>query len=110
MRRSVPSWAKGGTSGAAAGAATTGAGSSSSGVTTVAASTSETPSRWARAAQGAGRGIAEGAQGRQQHGEEDVDPLIGLALAHAEQAPLHHLEAVRLHIGQNKQQPILGGR
>src|SRR5206468_1183563 len=38
-----------GASGVAAGATTTGAGASSSGVTTVAASTSETPSRWARA-------------------------------------------------------------
>jgi hypothetical protein len=39
-----------------------------------------------------------------------MDPLIGFALAHAEQASLDHLEAVRLHIGQNKQQPIFGGR
>ena len=43
--------------------------------------------------QGAGRGIAKGAQRRQQHGQEDMNPLIGFALAHAEQAPLHHLEA-----------------
>src|SRR5262249_19080338 len=60
--------------------------------------------------QGTGRGIAEGPQGRQQHGEEHVDPLVGLALAHAEQAPLHHLEAVGLHISQNKQESILRGR
>jgi hypothetical protein len=39
-----------------------------------------------------------------------VDPLVGLALAHAKQAPLHHLEAVRLHIRENKQQPILRSR
>src|SRR5712691_3698155 len=39
---------KRGEAGAAAGTATTGAGSSASGVTTVAASVSETPSRWAR--------------------------------------------------------------
>jgi hypothetical protein len=39
-----------------------------------------------------------------------VDPRIGLALAHAEQATLHHLEPVRLHIGQKKQQSIRGGR
>src|SRR4029453_474786 len=41
---------KRGAAGAAAGTATTGAGFSSSGVTTVAASASETPRRWARAA------------------------------------------------------------
>src|SRR6266571_4819826 len=40
---------KRGDTGTAAGPATTGTGSSSSGVTTVAASASETPSRWARA-------------------------------------------------------------
>jgi len=39
-----------GEAGAGMGTATTGAGSSSSGVSTVAASASETPSRWARAA------------------------------------------------------------
>ena len=44
-----PVMGKRGASGVAAGATTTGAGASSSGVTTVAASTSETPSRWARA-------------------------------------------------------------
>ena len=43
-----PVMSKRGESGVAAGA-TTGAGASSSGVTTVAASASETPSRWARA-------------------------------------------------------------
>ena len=41
---------KRGAAGAAVGTATTGAGSSASGVTTVAASASETPRRWARAA------------------------------------------------------------
>ena len=60
--------------------------------------------------QRAGGGIAEGAQGRQQHGQEDVDPLIGFALAHAEEASLDHLQGVRLHISENKQQPILRGR
>ena len=38
------------------------------------------------------RGIAEGAERCQQYGQEDVNPLIGFALAHAEQAPVHHLE------------------
>ena len=44
-----PVMGKRGEAGAAAGTATRGAGSSASGVTTVAASASETPSRWARA-------------------------------------------------------------
>jgi len=34
--------------------------------------------------QGAGRGIAEGAQCREQRRQEDVDPLVGFALDHAE--------------------------
>jgi len=34
--------------------------------------------------QGAGRGSAEGAQRRQQRGEEDMHPLIGCALDHPE--------------------------
>jgi hypothetical protein len=42
--------------------------------------------------QRAGRGIATGAQRCQQDGQKDRDPLIGFALAHAEQAPLDHLE------------------
>jgi hypothetical protein len=43
--------------------------------------------------QGTGRGTPESAQGHVQHWQEDVDPLIGLALAHAEQASLDDLEA-----------------
>ena len=39
-----------------------------------------------------------------------MEPLIGLTLAHPEQAPLHHLEAVRLQVGQNEEQPVFGGR
>ena len=58
----------------------------------VAASASETPRRWARSRQGTGRGIAEGAQGSQEHREQDVDPLIGFALAHAEQTSLDDLQ------------------
>ena len=53
-------------------------------------------------------GIAEGTQRREQHGEEDVNPLIGFALAHPEQASVHHLEGIGLQVGQNKQQPIFG--
>src|SRR5262252_6362804 len=39
-----------------------------------------------------------------------MNPLIGFALAHAEQASLHHWERVSLYIGQNKQKPVLWGR
>ena len=46
--------------------------------------------------EGAGGGITEGAERRQQRGQEDVDPLIGFALPHAEQASLDHLEGVGL--------------
>ena len=58
--------------------------------------------------QGAGGGIAEGAQRRQQRRQQDVNPLIGFALAHAEQPPLHHLEGVGLQVDQDKEQPIFG--
>src|SRR5207237_6442879 len=60
--------------------------------------------------QGTGGGIAEGAQGREQHGQEDVDPLIRFALAHAEQASLDHLKAVCLQVGEQEEQPVFGGR
>ncbi len=39
-----------------------------------------------------------------------MDPLIGFALAHPEQAPLHHLETVRLQVGENEQQAIFRRR
>ena len=39
-----------------------------------------------------------------------MDPLIGFTLAHPEQAPLHHLEAVRLQVGQDEEQPIFRRR
>ena len=32
----------------------------------------------------------------------DMDPLVGLALAHAEQAPVHHLERISLEVDQNE--------
>src|SRR5215211_7496108 len=60
--------------------------------------------------EGAGGGIAEGAQRREEGGEEDVDPLIGLALAHPEQAPLHHLKTVRLQVGENEKQTLFRRR
>jgi len=37
-----------------------------------------------------------------------MNPLIGFALPHAEQAPLDHLEGVGFDVGKNKQEPILG--
>ena len=39
-----------------------------------------------------------------------MNPLIGFALPHAEQAPLDHLEGARLDVGKNKQEPIFRGR
>ena len=36
--------------------------------------------------------------------------MIGLALVHPEQPPLHHLEGIGFQVGQDKQQPILGRR
>jgi hypothetical protein len=60
--------------------------------------------------QGTGGGITEGAQRRQQRGEEDVNPLIGFALAHAEQASLDDLERVGFQVDQQEEQPIFRRR
>jgi hypothetical protein len=38
-----------------------------------------------------------------------MNPLMGFALAHPEEPPLHDLERVGLQIDQEKHQPILGG-
>ena len=35
-----------------------------------------------------------------------MDPLVGLALAHTEQAPVHHLEGIGLEGDQNEEQAI----
>jgi hypothetical protein len=35
-----------------------------------------------------------------------VNPLIRFALAHAEQAPVHHLERIGLEVDQNEEQAI----
>jgi len=51
----------------------------------------------------AGRSITKGAERRQQHGQEDVNPLVSFPLDHAEQATLDHLQRVGLYIRQNKQ-------
>jgi len=96
-----------GEAGAAAGTVAKGAGSSSSGATMVATSAAEP---LCQGGQGAGRSIAEGAQRRQQRGQEDMNPLIGFPLPHAEQASLDHLECVGLQIDQHKQEPLLGCR
>jgi hypothetical protein len=39
-----------------------------------------------------------------------VDPLIGFTLAHAEQASLDDLEAVRLQVGEEEEQPVFWRR
>jgi hypothetical protein len=35
-----------------------------------------------------------------------VEPLIGFALTHAKQTPLHHLEGVGLERGEQEEQPL----
>ena len=92
------------------GSATTGAGSSSSGADHGGRVGLRDAEPLGQGRQGAGGGIAEGAQRRQQRGQEDVNPLIGFALAHAEQAPLDHLEGVGLQVGENEEQPIFRRR
>ena len=59
--------------------------------------------------EGTGRGITKGAEHGLQHRQEDMNPLMGCALAHPEQASLHHLERMGLQGGQHKQQPVFGG-
>jgi hypothetical protein len=39
-----------------------------------------------------------------------VNPLIGFALAHAEQAPVHHLERIGLEVDEDEEQPIFRRR
>src|SRR5256885_1295580 len=93
-----------------AGAVAMDAGSSACGVTTVAASASVTPRRCARAVRERAGASAEGAEGRKQDRQEDVDPLMRFALAHAKQASLEHLERVGLQVGQDEEQPIFWRR
>jgi hypothetical protein len=96
-----------GTRGAARAPAPTGAGAAAHGVTTVAASAAE-PRR--QGGQRARRGGAAGAPCRQQHREEDRHPLIGCALAHAEDASLAHWKRAGLARSPQKPPPILRGR
>src|SRR3954464_5507441 len=56
--------------------------------------------------EGAGGGIAEAAERREQRWQQDMDPLVGFALAHAEQPPLDHLNGVGLQVGEQEEQPI----
>jgi hypothetical protein len=35
-----------------------------------------------------------------------MDPLIGFALDHPEQAPVHHLEWIGFEVGQDEQEPV----
>ena len=60
--------------------------------------------------QQAGRGIAEGAQRREEGGEQDRHPLMRVALAHAAQMALHDLERRGCEGDQKKAQPIVRGR
>jgi hypothetical protein len=39
-----------------------------------------------------------------------VNPLIGFALDHPEQAPLDHLEGIGLEVGEEEEQPIFRRR
>ena len=60
--------------------------------------------------QRAGGGIAEGAQCRQQRGQEDVDPLMRFPLEHAEQASLHHLQGGGREGGEEEEEPVFRRR
>jgi len=62
------------------------------------------PSR--ESCEGAGGRIAEVAERHEQRRQQDMDPLIGFALTHAEQAPLDHLEGVGLQVNQQEEQSI----
>jgi hypothetical protein len=53
--------------------------------------------------EGAGRGIAEGVEGGLQRRQQDVNPLIGFALAHPEQTSLNHLETVGLEVREQEE-------
>ena len=45
-------------------------------------------------------------QGGEEGGQEDMHPLMGVALAHAEHTPMPHLERRGFQINQNEAQPI----
>src|SRR5215468_7051128 len=62
---------------------------------------------------GSGGGICDTealGQRREQCRQQDVNPLIGLALDHAEEAPVHHLEGVGFEIDEDEQEPVFRGR
>src|SRR3954454_20227665 len=59
--------------------------------------------------EGTGGSIAEAAQRRKQRRQQDMDPLVGFALAHAEQPPLSHLNGVGLQVGEQEEQAIFRG-
>ncbi len=56
--------------------------------------------------EGAGGRIVEVTKRREQHRQQDMDPLIGLALAHPEQAALDDLQTIRLQICEQKEQSM----
>src|SRR5262249_31687453 len=105
MRRSVPSWANGGT--VARRRAQKGWGYEwevlrQRYVYSCRLRLRHAPS-WCQSREGAGRSMPKGAERCQQRGQEDVNPPVGLTLDHAEQATLNHLQRVGLDIRQNKQ-------
>ena len=59
--------------------------------------------------QGAGRGSAAGAQGRQPCGEAGLEPRLGWARPQAEPASLDPVAAVWLQGRQEEQPPVCGG-
>src|SRR3954469_8173030 len=48
--------------------------------------------------------VAETAQRREQRWQQNMDPLVGFALAHAQQPP--HLNGVGLQVSEQEEQPI----
>jgi hypothetical protein len=57
--------------------------------------------------EGAGGGIAQGAQRREQRRQQDMDPLVGFALAQAEQPSLDHLNRGGLQVREHEEQILL---
>ena len=109
MRRScdVPKRGEAGAcAGAAAGKSDT-LGGSCTETTSAFASTSVTPRRVRQLGYRPGRSIPQRAQRGLQDDQQDMNPLMRLALAHTEQPPLHDLERIGLQVDQDKQPPIL---
>jgi len=99
MRRSVPSWIKGGTPDAGRHL-----GRSSAPLQRCRhGGRLRDAEPLCQGCQGASRGITKGAERRQQRGEQNMYPLMGFALAHPEEAPVHHLERRGFQGDQNEE-------